>query len=397
MASSDDKGGGTTKFVGTIKIAGKPVRDYDVIEVTITSELDRPDSFAVTLGLSTEVTELLKDLKLTAPIEVRTGYHGDDGDDAAFIGEVTGVEPIHAPTGSDGGYTVVRGLNGLHALSRGKRSCAYSQLPGKQITDQDILLEVLKRYKSSFNPTPDYGEADHKKPPEIKYSHVYQHNQSDLEFVRHRAARIGYYVLVRRDKDTKKDKLLFQKRTATPSSVRLVLNAPRVGKGSDGEQTVAMTRFVPSLSTANQVTKVRVRCFNPKTRMELICEAPESGSGALLGGKAGKAAIEEKHPESALVRSDIPFESVDEGKAIAASILDERLLSYVTAEGTTPGDPRLKPGLVVKVSTNLNPNDKGKDEPYLITYVRHWYRSKGQEAYTTDFRCKRDATGKSSG
>ena len=65
----------------------------------------------------------------------------------------------------------------------------------------------------------------------------------------------------------------------------------------------------------------------------------------------------------------------------------------ITAEGSTPGDPRLKAGLVVTVSTG----QKHYDGKYLITRVRHWYRRKSKRAYTTDFYVQRDATDQSAG
>ncbi len=157
---------------------------------------------------------------------------------------------------------------------------------------------------------------------------------------------------------------------------------------------IAMNSFVPQLSTANQFSLVRVRSFKPAERVEIVRTYPKSSDQALYGsGDTGPTSSKEKHPDAPFVRVDIPFDTEEEGDALAKSIAMERMLNYITAEGSTPGDPRLKAGLVVTVSTGQTHYD-GK---YLITRVRHWFRRKSKHPYTTDFHAQRDATDQSAG
>jgi len=362
------------RFQSQVTVGSEQIAQTEIFDLVITSEVDHPDSIAITLTRDGATAHASK-MKVTDDFKVKLTQVNDE-QDWAFSGELSGVEPVFSPTGKSGGNLVIRGLNAMHALTRGKRSVAYTK-GDDGVTDKDIIDQVLQR-NSALKLTADYGGNE----PTIKYPHVYQHNQTDLEFIRHRASRLGYWTLVR-DK-----KLLFQKRPTTPSGMKLVLNAPRT-PGDDANQ-IALERFVPRVSTAAQVTQVKVRCWNPETRKELIGIAPQSGSSQSLAANDGKSAISDKHPDSIVVRTDIPFSSLDEGNQIAASILNERQLGYVTAEGTVPGDPRLKPGLIVEMSTG-NPICDGK---YFITYVRHSYRTHGNETrFVTDFRAKRDATG----
>jgi hypothetical protein len=380
------QGGDKNTFVGTVKLGDQTVDPNDVIDISIESELDSPDHVTLHLGKTQNTLDLVSKLKLTNPISVTTLHGGDPTPDVAFIGEITGIEPMFAATGETRGHTLIHGYNGLHSLSRGKRSIAYSRLPDK-ITDQQILDDIKKRY-SGIITSVDYGDG--KKPPSIEYKHVYQHNQTDLEFIRHRASRIGYYVLVQ-DKT-----LLFQERTATVSSINLVLNQKRTvdGASSGGQTVIAMNSFVPQLSTANQFSLVRVRSFKPAERVEIVRTYPKGSDQALYGsGDTGPTSSKEKHPDAPFVRVDIPFDTEEEGDALAKSIAMERMLNYITAEGSTPGDPRLKAGMVVTVATG----QKYYDGKYLITRVRHWFRRKSKHPYTTDFHAQRDATDQAAG
>ena len=361
-------------FYSEVTVGSEIILQTELFDLVITSELDHPDMCAITLSKVGAEAHSPK-IKATDSFTVKLGHENDDMD-FAFVGELTGIEPVFSNTGKAGGNVVIRGLTALHALSRGKRTCAYAKDDG--VTDKDILDQVLQR-NSALKLTADYGKEE----PKIKYPHVYQHNQTDLEFIRHRASRTGRHVLVR-DK-----KLLFHELDLTPSGLRLVLNLPRQTTDK-GNRKIALERFAPSVSTASQVTQVQVRCFNPETRKELVGIAPAQSSGSQsFAAKDGKSAISEKYPDSVVVRTDIPFSSKEEGNAIAASILKERKLSYVQAAGSVPGDPRLKPGIVVEMLTG-NPRCDGK---YFLTWVRHSYRSAGEDArFMTDFRAKRDGT-----
>ncbi|MEO6952179.1 MAG: contractile injection system protein, VgrG/Pvc8 family [Polyangia bacterium] len=370
MADNPNK----ARFTSKVTVGSETILATEIFDLVITSELDHPDMCSVTLTQTGKDAHATK-IKPTDDFVVKLG-HENDKDDYAFAGELTHQEPIFSNTGKSGGSMVLRGLNAMHSLARGKRSCAYAKDDG--VTDKDIIDQVLQR-NSSLKLTADYGKEE----PKIKYPHVYQHNQTDLEFIRHRASRLGFHTFVR-DK-----KLIFHALDSTPSGLTLVLNLARQ-TNDEGGMKIALERFVPRVSTTSQVTKVIVRCFNPASRKELVCTAPQaSGGSTTFAADDGKSAISDKYPDSVLTRTDIPFSSTEEGNAIAASLLRERKLGYVTAEGSIPGDARLKPGMVVELVTG-DPQCDGK---YFITYVRHSYRSAGEDArYMTDFRAQRDAT-----
>jgi hypothetical protein len=146
---------------------------------------------------------------------------------------------------------------------------------------------------------------------------------------------------------------------------------------------------------------VRVRAFCPSTRAEMICTYPKGSDTSLYGdGTDGTAATQEKHKDAPVVRCDVPFETTEEGDALAKAIAMERRLNYISVEGSVPGDPRLKAGLVVTVksgeSTAAGQGKYNVDGKYFVTSVCHWYRSKSSKPYTTDFTAHRDAVDDSS-
>jgi phage protein D len=260
----------------------------------------------------------------------------------------------------------------MHGLSRGKRSKTYVNM-----TDKDIVEQVLQG-NSALKLTADFG----KEPPTIKREHVYQANKTDLQFLLDLAVKTGRHMVVR------DDKLLYQKRDTTDSGYTLKLVAAR-GSGDDNK-VISLEDFVPRLSTAHQATQVICRTWDPKNRCELIGKSPKdsSGSSATLGSDSGGAAVQERYPDSVLVHWKTAFSSQEEGDEIAKAIHEERNLSYIEADGSTPGDPRLKPMMNVQIVTG----NKQFDGKYYLTRVRHRYRSGDRHPFQTDFHAKRDAT-----
>src|SRR5437868_4437311 len=94
-----------TAFRAKVKIGGVDIPFEDIIDLAISSELNLPDAFSLTLGSSpTAKREILPKLKLTDRIDAHLNFVGDEAD-YAFIGELTRIEPISSERGSQGGFT----------------------------------------------------------------------------------------------------------------------------------------------------------------------------------------------------------------------------------------------------------------------------------------------------
>jgi Bacteriophage probable baseplate hub protein len=347
-----------TNVTLSVTIDGKQIKPDEVHDLNVECDLDQPDMAAIVL--SNKSTKYSETVKLGDDISVDGGFAtGANDADTIFKGEVTGLEPIYQTKGPQ--RVVVRALNKLHLLARGKKSVAYTK-----VTDKDLVDKICQLYSLQGQ----YGDA----PPTVQYDHVYQHNQTDLEFIRLRAARIGFEVFVQ---DTK---LFFRKRSEQDSGIALEF-------GVTGENM--LEKFNPRLSTANQVSEVRVRAWDPDQKKEILGSATPASSK--LGDQTGTATAESaKHKNILMIDVDVPVFSKEQADGIAKSILQDRLMSFITGDGSSKGNPKLKPGIIITCTCG----DKRFDGKYYITAVRHAYVHDGAEAgFRTHFKFKRDASG----
>lgn len=336
-----------------VTIAGNQIVPTEVHDLFVESDLDQPDHAQVTL--SNQSTKWSEKVNEGDDVEIVLGVGGIPAA-TVFKGEVTGIEPTYD---SKSGVRVnIRAFNLLHRLARGKKSVAFLK-----VTDKDIVDKICQAYSLSAK----YGDT----PPSTKYEHVYQHNQTDLEFIRLRAARIGFELLVN-DKD-----LFFRKRTDADSGITL-----DYGVNQDG----ALEKFSARLSTANQVSEVRVRGWNPDKKEEIVGSATPASSK--LGDKSGSQVADGKYSGVLAIDVEAPVASKEEADNIAKSILQERLMSFIVGDGVCRGRANLKVGIIVKV----NVQDKRFNGKYYITAVKHSYIHEGSNnGYRTIFKFRRDA------
>jgi phage protein D len=286
-------------------------------------------------------------------VEVKIG--ATEGDAVSiFKGEVVGIQPKWLESG-ESSCTVIA-FNKLHRLTRGKKSRTFQKM-----TDKDIITKIAQEYGL----TPDIkGDVN------IKYDHVYQHNQDDLGFVLVRAARMNYEVLC------DNSKLTFRKRD------------PSVDSGIELEWKKELQKFSARLSTAGQVSEVNVRAWDPTKHKEIVGKAT-TPSKSLGSEDAWKAA--EKFGAAMWYDVDIPVTTVEAANAIAVSKLEELRMSFITGEGLAKGNPNLKAGITIKIKTG----DTRFDGKYYVTSVSQSYahKSKGGPAggFRSGFKVRRNA------
>jgi len=260
-------------------------------------------------------------------------------------GEVTALEPEFEPH-----YIalVVRGYDKSHRLYRGAKTRAFTKK-----ADSDIASEIVSEAGLSASATAT----------SVQYDLIMQENQTDMEFLRARAARIGYTVRY----DGKK--LQFGKAESSPPE------AP--------EQTLGSTllSFRVRLSAVSQPNSVEVRGWDGKAKQAIVGTASSSVATSSIGfGKTASAAAQEAFSSSAtMVVTDRPVMTTAEATKLAQAILDEVAGNYLAAEGVCLGEPALKAGTKVKV--------KGVGErfggSYFVTATRHEYTA--ATGYRTTF------------
>src|SRR4051812_47794695 len=120
----------STSIDCTVKIGSTEITGDEVHDVLAEADLDQPDHAVVSLSnLSTKYSETIAEGE---DIEIKLGFVDGATPGIVFKGEVTGIEPIYdsrAPA-----RVMVRALNQMHRLTRGRKSVAH-----KDVTDKDIV------------------------------------------------------------------------------------------------------------------------------------------------------------------------------------------------------------------------------------------------------------------
>jgi phage protein D len=329
MAANDGVAG--TRIV----LANSEVATDAVHSVSVALEVDLPDMATIVLNNTGEYG-YSHNTAHGDTVEVKIGP--TDGDvTSVFKGEVVGIEPKWQDNGESS--VTIRAFNKLHRLTRGKKSRTFTGM-----TDKDIISKIATEY--GLRP-------DIKGDVNIKFDHVYQHDQSDFRFVLVRAARINYEVLC------DNTLLTFRKRDVS------------VDSGIELKWKEGLESFGARLSTAGQVQEVNVRAWDPEKHTEIVGKATAPQTS--LGGEDGWAAAQ-KFGKAMWYDVDIPVTTVEAADAIAKAKLEELRMNFITGEGQAKGDPRLKAGITVKITTG----DQRFDGKYYITGVSHNYSHKAK-------------------
>ena len=353
---NDDNRAAATQV--TIKVAGNELPTDEVLRFQVMSDLNQPDMAVVTV--QNMGNRHSNKYKPGDPVELEV--HGGNG---LFKGELVGVEPVYEAGGKS--TCVLRAFNKLHRLLRGRKSRTFQDQ-----SDNDIVNTVCGDHGLSAQCGSDVN---------IQHKHVYQHNQTDLEFVRTRAARIGYSVWC---EDTT---LHFDKpKTDSDSGIEFDMSAnPPSGH--------RIKRFTPRLSSAAVVKKVTVRGWDPEKKEEIVGE--ESAASSRLGSKNAPSAAS-AFGDTATVTVDYPIFSVEEAKAIAKAKLAELNMGYITGEAEAMGNADYKAGIVVKITVNPEDDNDIFNGKYLVVGICHQYGTGGgnhnpNAGFATILKVSRDA------
>ncbi len=264
-----------------------------------------------------------------------------------FDGEVVEVEPFF---GSDGYHLVVRAFDLLHRLSRGRKVKSFLQM-----NNQDIITKVVQGHGLSLSYTNGNG------PGQI-YDHVLQNSQTDMDFLRDRAALMGCHCY------------------AAAKTVHCV--APKKQSAVAKVDASSLISFRPRLTTADQVSKVTVRGWEQKSKQAVVGTFDGSGVSdtVKIGGKngAGFAAAAPDGGQEHLV-TDWLVDNQSQAQYLAKAIATSVSGRFVQAEGVTLGNPKIIAGAWVEVAS-VGTRYSGT---YFVTNALHVYDA--QSGYETEF------------
>jgi phage protein D len=325
----------------------------DLIKLSIVDDVDAPSMFTITtVAWDTRQMKpkwIDDDLfREGNPVQLSFGYR--DRTQSALSGEITGVEADFPETRPP--TLTVRGYDRRHHLMRSRRTRSFTNCK-----DSDIASQIA----SEANLRPSVEDSH------VVLPYVMQHNQTDLEFLGTRAQRIHFEVAV--DDRT----LLFRPRKVA-AAADLTLR-----------REVELLSFRPRLSTLGQVPNLEVRGWDPSKKQEIVGRA-EPGQAPSMGTTTGPSAVQRAFGTAPSSRVASPVQSQDEADSMARQGFSEMALGYVQAEGVCIGEPRMRPGTVVKIE-GVGQRFSGN---YYVTSVEQTFRPTG--GYRTTFSARRNAT-----
>ncbi|MFQ5434550.1 MAG: VgrG-related protein, partial [Anaerolineae bacterium] len=335
-----------------IKLNGTAVQQpvmQNMAELVVDQSSHLPDMF--TIRLHDPGMELLDNgpFDLTKEIEIES--EKSDGSKITLIkGEITALEPNF----EEGmiAELVVRGYDKSHRLYRETKTAAFLNKK-----DSDLASEIAQ----SANLQAEVETTS------TVYDHIFQHNQTDLEFLMERAWRIGYECFVA------DGKLHFRKPPDGRAQVTLTW-------GDD------LLSFSPRMTLAEQVDEVVVKGWDAD-KQEAITGQASNGRlyPSIQESKDGKQWASSFGAGKKII-VDQPVVSQAEANALAEARLNELSGAFVVAEGQAFRRPDIKAGQMIE----LNGLGERFSGTYLVTSATHIYSDDGLK---TNFTVRGSRTG----
>lgn len=382
-----------------IKVEGAGLPDdvmRDVIELNYEDDLDKMDSFQITVSNWDEVQQKYKyigsetcdDLNMSGnatntagnpqaqryqlfepcskQVKIRMGYLGDLK--TMMTGFFTTMEPSFSPNGP--ATLAVRGINVLQRLRTKKYNDFFEDKKASVIATEvgerrDADLNAL-RLPIRIETVPGVASNERNIPQ------LAQRNEYSIDFLWKLARREGYVITMIEPEDA--DPYLRFAPSGAGQSLGDSRYELRLGQ--------SLIDFKPRITTANQFKSVTVNSWNRQTQ-EMISETVSFDDEEMqeLNGDLRYLLCMCDAREELVV--DEPQWDENRAKGRARALLLDQQKQMVKVSGTTVGLPLLKAGTRV-VITNVGARLNGE---YFVTKTRHIFNDSG---YITRFDARRE-------
>jgi len=338
----------------------------NIESITVTSMPDTMDTFTFTL------TNTLPKMRWTHPpdgdlfrpgssVLITMGYVDDLRQ--MIDGEITSMT---ATFPADGVPTVeISGHSRMHRLRGSNTTRTFQNTTDAQVVQQIAQANNLQ------------AETDD---TQVQYEYLIQPNQNDLDFLKQRAGRIHFEILVQGTK------LIFRKaQDDQPNSYTLVWAGPQQAFAS-GPNTFPLKSFSSDLNLLEPVSNVQRRGYDPATKQALISKAGPSDQTTTMGGSQRGSDL----PKDAFgterneVNVSTPFASQEEGDQDVKARLNQKSKQLLKGTAETIGIPELRSGQNVQL-VGLGPHFDGV---YSIDQATHTINESG---YSTSLDVSRNA------
>jgi uncharacterized protein len=338
----------------------------NIEQVQVVSKPDTMDTFSLTIANAlpkmrwthTSDADLFRE---GHAVKIAMGYVDDLQD--MIEGEITQITPTFPESGVP--TMTIEGQTRLHRLHGSNKTRTFQNMKDKEIAEniaKDAGLEV------------EAEETD------TQYDYIMQPNQSDLSFLRERAKRIHFEILV------KGKKLVFRKAKETEQKIYTLVWCQVQKSFASAPNTLPLKSFSPQLDAKQPATSVEHRSYDMKSKKAFVSKASATDQACTMGGNQKGADLSQnafQRPRD-LVRVSTPYASQAEADQQAKAEFNSCAMNLVSGTAETIGIPDLRSGQVVELK-GLGPRFDGS---YYIDEATHTISSNG---YQTHFTVKRNS------
>ncbi len=337
-----------------IRHNGSPLGDdaaWRIEEISVEDELDAPAMFRITVNCTDFTTMSWKDINLETfnlgdEIKISMGINQNV---AMMTGEITSLEPQFGESCT----MEIRGFDRMHKLRFGTFRRSFAEM-----TDSDIVSSIVQ--EAGLTVKADSTSTVH--------PYVFQNNISNYEFLRRRASECGFEIMV--------DNKTFVFRQSQESSSPVVTL----------EYGLDLERLSISMKALTEGSSVEVRGWDVLNKTEISASATSGNELSLMkGSKSGFAMSGQAFSDSATVLSSTPVVDASHAETIAKAVYNARLREFLSAEGSTNGNPGIRAGKTIEIK-GLGTKFSGV---YYVVSSTHTISSR--DGYSTTFKLRRTA------
>jgi uncharacterized protein len=338
----------------------------EITEVRVVSKPDTLDTFSFTIAnpmpkmrwTHTPDADLFRE---GSAVKIALGYVDDLQD--MIEGEITQISPSFP---QDGIPTVaIQGNTLLHRLDGNHNTRTF-----QGVSDKEIVEKIAQEANL---------EAD-AEDPNVKYEYVMQPNQTDLEFLRERAKKLHFEILVQ-DK-----KLIFRRSQEQQTNSYTLIWAHTQKAIAMGSKTLPLSTFSLQLNASAPATGTETRSYDPATKQAFVSHAGPSDQTSPMGGttRGGDVTSDAFKRDRKHVHVTTPFGSKSECAEHAKAAYNNKAMGLVSGTAETIGVPDLRGGQII---TMLGVGRRFEGD-YRIDEATH---NIGSDGYKTSLTVKRNS------
>jgi phage protein D len=328
----------------------------DLIELSVQESIHLPGAFTIVIrndyfpGRSQDKAWKHQSLFAIGK-KIKIGFTSSTTDNAEYEkeekgyvleGEITAIETefnkeSQAPI-------IVRGYDVAHRLHRGRFNRSF-----QNVTDSDVVNQVIGEAGISAGTITSTS---------IVHEYVFQENQSNMEFLRERAARLGFELYVQDGK--------------------LNFREPKQDQSLSLKWLQDIYSFRVRVTSAEQVSSVEVRGWDYAQKRSIVTTATKEKVITKTGSGTGSESSTKFSIQPKVIVVDQPVFSTNEAQKIAQSLCDELGGEFIYADAEADGNPEVRPGRVIQ----LQEMGEKYDGDYYVTETHHRFLDR---KYVTEF------------